>query len=78
MSTSYDNVSADLVWELTRSQNAFLVKRTQAGGVQFSSDPFNLTNKHSRKYAGYVNDTAIGVTAAPEVGFPQTSRNSTI
>lgn len=43
------------------SNNAFLVKRKQAGGVQFSRDPFNLTNKHSRKYAGYCNDQAIGI-----------------
>jgi large subunit ribosomal protein L28e len=31
------------------------VKRKQAGGVQFSRDPLNLLNKHSRKYAGYAN-----------------------
>ena len=40
----------------TGSQNAFLCKRKQAGGVQFSRDPLNLVNKHSRKYAGYAND----------------------
>lgn len=39
----------------TGSQNAFLVKRKQSGGIQFSRDPFNLTNKHSQKYAGYLN-----------------------
>jgi len=43
------------------NQNAFLVKRKQAGGVQLSRDPLNLTNKHSRKYAGFVNDKAIGI-----------------
>ncbi|KAL3425658.1 hypothetical protein PVAG01_02449 [Phlyctema vagabunda] len=48
-------VSADLIWEVARSQNAFLVKRKTGGGVQFSKDPLNLTNKHSRKYAGFVN-----------------------
>ncbi|TKA28935.1 hypothetical protein B0A50_03346 [Salinomyces thailandicus] len=61
MATSYDNISPDLVWECCRNQNAFLCKRKQAGGVQFSRDPLNLVNKHSRKYAGFVNDTAIGI-----------------
>ncbi|KAF5871102.1 putative 60s ribosomal protein l28 protein [Botrytis fragariae] len=54
-------VSADLIWEVTRSQNAFLVKRSTGGGSTFSRDPLNLTNKHSRKYAGFVNDKAVGV-----------------
>ncbi|RAL60879.1 hypothetical protein DID88_010204 [Monilinia fructigena] len=36
-------VSADFIWEVTRSQNAFL---------------------HSRKYAGFVNDKAVGVVPA--------------
>ncbi|KAG7290293.1 hypothetical protein NEMBOFW57_000292 [Staphylotrichum longicolle] len=49
------NVSADLIWEVTRSQNAFLVKRKTGGSPQFSRDPLNLTNVHSRK--------ALGVTA---------------
>lgn len=40
----------------TGKNNAFLVKRKQAGGVQFSRDPLNLVNKHNRKYAGYVNE----------------------
>lgn len=64
------NVSADLIWEVTRklffyrirascrisdkfalagSQNAFLVKRKTGGSPQFSRDPLNLTNVHSRK-----------------------------
>ncbi|CAF9922975.1 MAG: hypothetical protein GOMPHAMPRED_002701 [Gomphillus americanus] len=80
--TEITNVSADLLWELTREyilvaiqlqqmlmkwtipghQNAFLVKRRTGGGVQFSRDPLNLTNKHSRKYAGFVNDKAYGLT----------------
>lgn len=30
-------------------QNAYLVKRRSGGGVQFSRDPLNLMNKHSRK-----------------------------
>ncbi|KAI0425788.1 ribosomal L28e family protein [Xylaria sp. FL1042] len=54
-------VSSDLVWEIVRNNNSFLVKRKASGGVQFSRDPLNLTNKHARKWAGFVNDKAIGV-----------------
>ncbi|KAL8944390.1 MAG: hypothetical protein Q9216_000441 [Gyalolechia sp. 2 TL-2023] len=43
------NVSSDLIWEICRPNNAYLVKRKSAGGSQFSKDPLNLTNKHSRK-----------------------------
>ncbi|KAK2731960.1 hypothetical protein FQN57_003066 [Myotisia sp. PD_48] len=57
------NVSDDLIWEITRSQNAYLVKRAAAGGYQFSRDPLNLVNSQSRKYAGFVNSKAIGVQA---------------
>lgn len=46
----------------TGNTNAYLCKRKQAGGVQFSRDPLNLVNKHSRKYEGYCNDQAIGIT----------------
>ena len=29
--------------------NSYLVKRKSGGGSQFSKDPLNLMNKHSRK-----------------------------
>ncbi|CZR58981.1 related to ribosomal protein L28 [Phialocephala subalpina] len=64
MSHHSSQVSADLIWEIVRPSNAFLVKRASSGGVQFSRDPFNLTNLHSRKYAGFVNDKAVGVVPA--------------
>ncbi|CCU76645.1 60S ribosomal protein L28 [Blumeria hordei DH14] len=54
-------VSADLIWEIVRPQNSFLVKRASSGGIQFSRDPLNLKNVHSRKYAGFVNDKAVGI-----------------
>jgi len=53
-----------LIWEISRTQNAFLVKRNSGGGVRFSKDPLNLTNTHSRKQAGFVNDKAVGVSPA--------------
>ncbi|OCT50790.1 putative 60S ribosomal protein L28e [Cladophialophora carrionii] len=55
------NISADLIWEVVRNNNAYLVKSKQHGGFQFSRDPFNLTNKHSRKHAGFVNDKAVSI-----------------
>ncbi|CAK4019286.1 60S ribosomal L28e [Lecanosticta acicola] len=61
MSTQHEPISNDLIWEVTRNNNSFLVKRKQAGGVQFSRDPYNLTNKHARKYEGYCNDQAISI-----------------
>ncbi|EGE05724.1 60S ribosomal protein L28e [Trichophyton mentagrophytes] len=68
------NVSDDLVWGIARTQNAFLVKRKCAGGVQFSRDPLNLVNKHSRKYAGFVNSKAIGVQGAENGGVAVISK----
>ncbi|PIA92192.1 putative 60S ribosomal protein L28e [Cercospora beticola] len=63
MSTQYENLSSDLVWEVTRNSNSFLVKRRLGSGKQvvFSRDPLNLVNKHSRKYVGYANEKAIGI-----------------
>ncbi|KAK4569885.1 hypothetical protein LTR86_002854 [Recurvomyces mirabilis] len=63
MSTQADNLSPDLIWQVVRKNNAYLVKRAQSGGIQFSRDPLNLVNKHSRKYAGFVNPKAIGIQA---------------
>ncbi|KAL2271863.1 hypothetical protein VTJ83DRAFT_1234 [Remersonia thermophila] len=62
------NVSADLIWEVTRLQNAYLVKRKTQGAPQFSRDPLNLTNLHSRKHAGFVNPKAIGILPNGEKG----------
>ncbi|KAI1735537.1 ribosomal L28e family protein [Xylaria scruposa] len=69
-------VSSDLIWEIVRSNNSFLVKRKASGGVQFSRDPLNLTNKHSRKYAGFVNDKAIGVVPAEKNGVKVLSKKT--
>lgn len=45
------------------NNNCYLVKNKQSGGNLFSRDPLNLTNKHSRKHAGFVNDK-VGILAA--------------
>ncbi|KAI1378271.1 60S ribosomal protein L28 [Hypoxylon crocopeplum] len=72
--TTSNLISADLVWEIVRSNNAYLVKRKESGGVQFSRDPLNLTNKHTRKYAGFVNDKAIGVQFGEKGGVKVISK----
>ena len=51
-------VSSDVLWELTKKSNAFLIKRDNK---QFSSDPYNLTNANTRQFAGISNTKAIGV-----------------
>ncbi|KAL5337101.1 ribosomal L28e protein family-domain-containing protein [Aspergillus crustosus] len=68
MAAERSNVSSDLIWQLTRNQNAYLVKRNSGGGSQFSRDPLNVLNKHSLKYAGYSNTKAVGVQATENGG----------
>ncbi|THC87731.1 hypothetical protein EYZ11_012824 [Aspergillus tanneri] len=72
MAAARSNVSSDLVWQITRTQNAFLVKRNNGGGSQFSRDPLNLQNKHSFKAIG-VQPTEDGGVAAitKKPGNPQ-------
>ncbi|BAE61777.1 ribosomal L28e protein family-domain-containing protein [Aspergillus flavus] len=76
MAAQRQNVSSDLVWQLTRNQNAFLVKRNSGGGSQFSRDPLNLQNKHSFKYAGYANTKAIGVQPTENGGVVVLTKKS--
>jgi large subunit ribosomal protein L28e len=44
---------ADSILQPTGTNNSYLVKRNN---VQLSRDPLNLTNRHSRKWAGFVNE----------------------
>ncbi|KAJ2906702.1 hypothetical protein MKZ38_000438 [Zalerion maritima] len=74
--THHSNVSPDLVWEIVRNDNAFLVKRKSNGGVQFSRDPLNLQNVNSRKYAGFVNERAVGVNENEKGGVTVTSKKT--
>ncbi|MCJ1313787.1 hypothetical protein MMC25_007467 [Agyrium rufum] len=74
--THHPNVSADLIWEIARGQNAFLVKRKSGGGSQFSRDPLNLANKESRKYAGFVNDKAVGVSTGERGAIVLTTKKT--
>ncbi|KAL2272742.1 hypothetical protein FJTKL_06018 [Diaporthe vaccinii] len=71
---SLPNVSADLIWEITRNNNSYLVKRNTGDGVQLSRDPLNLANKNSRKHAGYVNEKAVGISADGDKGVHVVSK----
>ncbi|CAF9911852.1 MAG: hypothetical protein HETSPECPRED_000466 [Heterodermia speciosa] len=72
----HPNVSADLIWECCRQNNSYLVKRKTAGGLQFSRDPYNLTNKHSRKYDGFVSNRAVGLLPAEKGGVTLITKKS--
>jgi large subunit ribosomal protein L28e len=58
------------------NQNAYLVKRNSGGGVRFSRDPFNLTNKHSRKQAGFINGKAVSVQPNDKGGVTLSTKKS--
>ncbi len=53
-------MSSDVAWAVTRNNSAYLLKK-RGVAKPFSSDPLNLTNKHSQRYTGLVNKKAIGI-----------------
>ena len=53
-------MSSDVAWAITRNNSAYLLKK-RGVAKPFSSDPLNLTNKHSQRYSGLVNKKAIGI-----------------
>ncbi|KAK9369506.1 ribosomal L28e/Mak16 [Lipomyces kononenkoae] len=59
------SISNDLIWELTRDNSSFLIKRKTGAGVQFSREPLNLTNKHTYVQSGLANSKAVGVALSP-------------
>lgn len=61
MVLTQSNFSNDLLWLCIRDQSSFIVKRPNE--KYFSSEPLNLTNKHTAKYSGLANDKIIGVQA---------------
>ncbi|KAG6001790.1 hypothetical protein E4U21_003807 [Claviceps maximensis] len=71
------NMSSDLIWEIVRNNNCFLSKSNRNGGVQFSYDPLNLTNKNSRKHAGFVNAKAVGIIPNAKGGITVISKRTT-
>ncbi|KAK6534677.1 hypothetical protein TWF281_005984 [Arthrobotrys megalospora] len=69
--------TSDLLWELTRSNSSFLVKRKTGGGIRLSRDPLNLRNVHSRKHSGTVNNQAIGIVPSGKGGISLLTKKST-
>ncbi|KGO37583.1 Ribosomal protein L28e [Penicillium expansum] len=70
------NISNDLVWQITRNQNSFLVNRNSGGGFQFSRDPLNLLNKHSYKAVGVqATENGVAVTTKKPSNPQQPGQN---
>merc|ERR1711939_752738 len=63
--------SSDLLWALTKKNNAFLVKRN---GLQLSSEPGNLMNKNSFKFSGIADFETVDV-ADNEKGITFSKKN---
>ncbi|KAI7842121.1 hypothetical protein COHA_004314 [Chlorella ohadii] len=57
-------MSAQLVWELVKKNNAFI--RKSVNHTVFSAEPGNVANKHSYKYSGLANRGATVDVAAAE------------
>merc|ERR1719215_1272452 len=58
-------MSSDIAWAITRKSLYFFV----LSGIcpkPFSTDPMNLTNKHSQRYAGTVNKKAVAIVPASD------------
>jgi large subunit ribosomal protein L28e len=69
-------MSSDIAWAITRNNSAYLLKK-RGCAKPFSTDPLNLTNKHSQRYTGLVNRKAIGIAPGPEnKGFTITIKKS--
>lgn len=68
-------VSSDLLWELTKDNNAFLMKQPQ---ITLSSDPYNLTNVHAQRYAGIAQTSAVGVAVPKTSEAKLKKRSSTV
>merc|ERR1712173_18151 len=56
---------SEIAWAITRNNSAFLLKKRNCP-KPFSTDPMNLTNKHSLRYTGLVNKKAVAITPAAD------------
>nr|GMD33759.1 60S ribosomal protein L28-1-like [Ipomoea batatas]GMD38720.1 60S ribosomal protein L28-1-like [Ipomoea batatas] len=56
-------VPGQLVWEIVKKNNSFLVKEFGNGtaGVVFSKEPNNLCNLHSYKHSGLANKKTVTI-----------------
>merc|ERR1711953_435776 len=58
---TFKKMSQAVVWSITRSNNAYLVKSRKFGGVQFSKHPANLKNKNTLKWSGIANAKSVAI-----------------
>merc|ERR1711908_19623 len=65
------SASSDLLWQITRNNSSFLVKRN---GLELSSEPGNLMNKNSFKFSGIANLETVDV-ADNEKGITFSRKN---
>merc|ERR1712108_83943 len=66
--------SPDLVWQLVRNHNSFMVKRN---GVVLSSEPNNVANVHSFKFSGLAARQTLGLSQTDKgVSFTTRSRKN--
>ncbi|GAB4821414.1 hypothetical protein N2152v2_008460 [Parachlorella kessleri] len=66
-------MSSQLVWELVKHNNAFLVKGVN--GTVFSREAGNLYNRNSYKYSGLANFNSTVDVAAAKDGGVQVSKS---
>ncbi|KAH9331044.1 hypothetical protein KI387_003152 [Taxus chinensis] len=61
-------VPGQLVWEIVKRNNCFLVKKNGNGSakVQFSSEPNNLYNLNSYKFSGLANKKTVSIQPGGE------------
>ena len=57
-------MSNQVLWELTKRNNAFLVNRY---GVKLSSDPYNPTGRNLQSHSGFIQQQAVAITATKPV-----------
>ncbi|XP_010495941.1 PREDICTED: 60S ribosomal protein L28-1 [Camelina sativa] len=59
-------VPGQLIWEIVKKNNCFLVKQFGRGNskVQFSKETNNLANVHSYKHSGLANKKTVTIQAA--------------
>ncbi|QQP50791.1 60S ribosomal protein L28, partial [Caligus rogercresseyi] len=50
----------DVVWSVIRGNSAFFLKKRNCP-KPFSTEPLNLSNKHSKRYSGLANSKTIGI-----------------
>merc|ERR1712157_196894 len=63
--TQKSKMSSDIAWAITRNNSAYLLKKRNCP-KPFSTDPMNLTNKHSQRYVGLVNKKAVAIAPASD------------